>query len=233
MKNRKILFVIVEGPSDETALGVLFNRIFDKNAVHVHVVHSDITTTSGVTPANIISKVGDIVRHYAGRTFKNYDFCHIIHITDTDGAFVPDDSVIYNATISKPFYTTDEILTCNKSGIEDRNRRKRENLHRLSSQRAIWGIPYSIYYMSCNLDHVLYDKLNTTDDEKENNAFVFARKYKDDIPAFLDFISNSTFSVMNGYTESWEYIAEGNNSLKRHTNLCLCFKDLGYHQNTE
>ena len=146
MKNRKILFVIVEGPSDETALGVLFNRIFDKNAVHVHVVHSDITTTSGVTPANIVAKVGDIVRHFMGRTFKNNDFCGIIHLADTDGAFIPDDSVIYDSAKRKPFYTTDEILTCNKSGIEDRNRRKRENLRRLSSQRMICGIPYSIYY---------------------------------------------------------------------------------------
>ena len=76
--------------------------------------------------------------------------------------------------------------------------------------------------MSCNLDHVRYDKLNTTDDEKENNAFVYARKYKDDIPAFLDFISKSTFSVMTDYTESWKYIAEGNNSLKSKTKFFLC-----------
>lgn len=54
MKPKKILFIIVEGPSDDAALGVLFNRIFDKNTVYVHIVHADITTESGTTPVNII-----------------------------------------------------------------------------------------------------------------------------------------------------------------------------------
>jgi len=34
---RKIVFVIVEGPSDDEALGVLLNRIYDKNAVSFSV----------------------------------------------------------------------------------------------------------------------------------------------------------------------------------------------------
>ncbi len=37
MARRKIVFVIVEGPSDDEALGVLLNRIYDKNAVSFSV----------------------------------------------------------------------------------------------------------------------------------------------------------------------------------------------------
>ena len=43
MARKKIIFVIVEGPSDEEALGVLLNRIYDSNAVHVQVMYCDIT----------------------------------------------------------------------------------------------------------------------------------------------------------------------------------------------
>ena len=77
--------------------------------------------------------------------------------------------------------------------------------------------------MSCNLDHVLYDKLNTTDTEKEADAYAFALRYRNDIAAFRSFISDSDFSVSSSYKDSWNFIKAGMESLKRHTNLGLCF----------
>lgn len=54
-----------------------------------------------------------------------------------------------------------------------RNQHKRSKLNRISALKKVWvSIPYHAYYMSCNLDHVLYGKLNSTDDDKE----------KEDIP---------------------------------------------------
>ena len=44
MAKRKIVFVIVEGPSDDEALGVLLSKIYDKDSVYVHIMHGDITT---------------------------------------------------------------------------------------------------------------------------------------------------------------------------------------------
>ena len=35
MARKKIVLVIVEGPSDDSALGVILNRLFDKNKVHI------------------------------------------------------------------------------------------------------------------------------------------------------------------------------------------------------
>ena len=49
--------------------------------------------------------------------------------------------------------------------------------------------------MSCNLDHVLYNKRNSTDEEKENDAYAFAKQYKGDRDGFVKFISESSFSV--------------------------------------
>lgn len=225
MPRKKIVFVIVEGPSDEEALGVLLNRIYDSKAVYVQVMYCDITTELDVNAGNVVAKIGDVVKQYAGRAFKSGDFSRIIHITDMDGAFIPDDAVVEDNTAVKPIYSATEIRTQRKSGIENRNQRKRECLNRLSSASRIWGVPYQIYYMSCNLDHALYGKLNSTDDEKEADAFAFAKKYRDDIPGFMKYISESDFSVAGCYPQSWQYIREGLHSLERHTNFGLCFQE--------
>lgn len=198
MPRKKILFVIVEGPSDDAALSVLLSRFFNSNVVHVHVMHCDITTELGVTPNNIVRTIGDCVKKFAGRLYKSGDFCQIIHIVDMDGAFIPNNAVVEDASAAKPIYSITEIRTRQKSGIENRNLRKRENLNRLLSTPEIWKIPYRVYYMSCNLDHALYGKLNSTDEEKENDAFFFAKTYMSDIPGFIQFISESDFSVTNG-----------------------------------
>lgn len=224
MPRKRIVFVIVEGPSDEEALGVLLNRFFDSNAVYIHIMHCDITSELDISPGNIVAKIGNLVRKYAGKTFKYTDFSQIIHIADMDGAFIPDDAIVEDPTVEKPFYSITGIQTKNKIGIANRNRRKRENLNRLSVTHKVWNIPYRIYYMSCNLDHALYGLLNSTADEKENNAFAFAKKYRDDIHGFVSYLCESDFSVIGGYPESWKYIREGLHSLERHTNFGLCFK---------
>ena len=64
----------------------------------------------------------------------------------------------------------------------------------------------------------------STDDEKEADAYAFAKKYKRDVGKFIDFICDSDFSVMGDYKESWEYIESGLNSIDRHTNFGICIK---------
>ena len=53
MAKRKIVFVIVEGPSDDEALGVIFSKIYDRDSVYVHIMHGDITAQSGVSSSNM------------------------------------------------------------------------------------------------------------------------------------------------------------------------------------
>lgn len=227
LARRKVVFVIVEGVSDDTALSKILSNIFDKNVVYVCIMHCDITTERGVNPSNIIAKIGNIVRGYAKNNhFKNTDFQEIIHITDTDGAYISADNVINDDLAKNPIYNLTQIRTANVKNIIERNKQKSDNIDKLVSYNVIWKIPYKIYYMSCNLDHVLYNKLNTSDKEKEQNAFVFAKKYKDDIKGFLNYISQSDFSVVTDYKDSWLYIRQDKNSLQRHTNLGICFKGI-------
>ena len=110
MAKRKIVFVIVEGPSDDEALGVLLSKIYDKDSVYVHIMHGDITTQAGVNSSNIVSKIGNCVRQYAAQNhYKQADFKEIIHIVDMDGAYAPDSTVIEDAEAVKPVYSVTEI----------------------------------------------------------------------------------------------------------------------------
>ena len=91
----------------------------------------------------------------------------------------------------------------------------------------VWGsILYRAYYMSANLDHVLYNKLNSSDEDKENDSFAFAKKYKDHLDDFISFIADSDFSVSDDFKQSWEFIKADKHSLERHTNLGICFKEV-------
>ncbi len=95
---------------------------------------------------------------------------------------------------------------------------------RLVGTGKIRAIPYRIYYMSCNMDHVLHDKRNSNDEEKEADAYRFAGRYKGDVMRFLRFMCESDFSVGGDYRDSWKYIEDGFRSLERHSNLCVCLQ---------
>jgi len=177
--------------------------------------------------SNIVGKLGDIVKNYAAKYFKPADFKQVIHLIDMDGAFIPDDSVLEDKTAVKPFYTPTEIRTANTAAIVRRNRQKAANIRRISTLNKVWNtIPYCAYYMSCNLDHALYDKVNSTDDDKEKDANAFVRRYKDHLDEFLAYISDSDFACTGDFRESWKFIQQERHSLERHTNFGLCFREI-------
>lgn len=223
MARKKIVFVIVEGPSDEEALGVVLSRLYSSDEVYVHITHGDITSEFIESPhESILTRVAGEVEEYAeSNHYKKLHFKEIVHIVDTDGTFILPSNVTEDPSAEKPIYSLSEIRTKNKASIEDRNKRKSSNIKKLCSKKEIWGIPYQVYYMSCNLDHVLYNKLNSSDEDKEIDAFRFAKFYKDKIPEFVKFISESEFSVTGDYRESWSFIQQDLNSLNRFTNLAI------------
>lgn len=226
MARKKVVLVIVEGPSDDTALGVMLNQIYDKDKVHIYIMHGDITTREGVRSDNIVAKIGNEVRSYAkSNHYTSKDFKQIIHIVDTDGAYIPKENIILDSEHDKISYEPDGIHTSNQQRIIERNKQKTDNLYRLRRTGQIWQVPYRAYYMSCCLDHVLYNKRNSTDEEKETDAYAFAKKYRNDVEGFVNFICNSDFSVKGNYQETWAYIEDGLNSINRYTNLGICIME--------
>ena len=226
MARKKVVFIIVEGPSDQDALEILLTKIFNSDTVHVKVMHGDITSDQDVTPTNIKKKLADTIKGYANQFRLNSShFCRVIHLIDTDGVYVPDDCIYEDESLENPHYSLTAITAKKRENIIDRNIRKSTNLNVLNSCPMIWSIPYSVYYMSCNLDHVLHNKLNSTDEEKELDAYEFAKKYRDDVDAFLKFICESDFSVKGEYLDTWQFIKEEKHSLERHTNLGICLRN--------
>lgn len=222
---RKVVLIIVEGPSDAEALEVVLTKLYSKNKIHVHIKFGDITSERETNSGNILAKLGEILKKCKEKyNLREDDFHEIIHIVDMDGAFISDDAIVEDEVADRPIYSLMDIRTSDVHGITCRNERKRKCLNKISSTRTLSGIPYQVYFMSCNLDHVLYDKLNSTDEEKEKDALCFAKKYRSNIPEFVTFISNSSFTVKGSYLDSWAFIKEEKRSLERFTNLRVCIE---------
>lgn len=162
-------------------------------------------------------------QHMALYSLRRTDYKEIIQVSDMDGAFVPDSAIVEDKNAYKPVYSEKEIHTNHPEGIMKRNAQKRENMNRLITTNTIGKIPYHIYYMSSNLDHVLYNKLNSTDDEKENDTHNFAEKYEDDLIGFKSFIRESDFSVNKDFIDSWDYIKQKKTFLRKTYKLWSLF----------
>ena len=221
MARKKIMLFIVEGPTDETSLSTVLSRIFSSDTVHFQVVHGDVLTRDFVAPDKIVAAVNEQVKLFRGSVYKPGDFCKIVHLADTDGAFIPESAVVKEALEGKqyPFYTNTQILTLEPENILDRNARKSRNIARLSSIGKIGGIPYSFYYFSCNLDHVLHGRNNLSETEKIMCSRAFDLRYADAPDAFIRFMKDESFAVRGTYQETWAFIKEGTRSLERHSNF--------------
>lgn len=221
MAKKKIMLFIVEGPTDETALSTVLSRIFSSDTVKFQVVHGDVLTKDFVRSDQIVAAVDEQFKTFCGGVYKPGNFCKIIHLADTDGAFVPESSVVEEVGKGEEylFYGDTQIFTSNPASIVDRNQRKSKNASKLASISAIRKIPYSFYYFSCNLDHVLHGSRNLSEAEKIESSRAFDLKYADDPNAFIRFMKNESFAVHGTYHETWSFIKKGTHSLERHSNL--------------
>lgn len=229
---KKVIVFIVEGASDKAALGTIIQEYFSSEKLEFVVIGGDITTDFSVSVENIVSKLNNLVQ----QTMEKYgydpdDIIEIIHLADTDGAFVNSTFVKENKLATEILYFEDRMETDNVKSTISRNDRKKAALEKLFLTGHICdslkagGIKYRIYYNSCNLEHVLYGELKSyTDAEKIELADEFAEKYEDDINGFINFITNPEFAVLDSFKKTWMYIEKDNNSLKRHTNLGLIFR---------
>lgn len=167
MNEKKVVAFIVEGSSDEAALGTIMKEYFSSNEVQFVVIHGDITLQDYISIDNILIKINEQIEIVKNKyRYQQDDFLKIIHIADMDGVYISEDAV-KEADVENVQYYEDHIDTKNVREIVDRNKRKGDILFKLRKTGKINGIPYRIYYNSCNLEHVLYCELKDfTDEEK-------------------------------------------------------------------
>ena len=230
-QEKKVILFIVEGPSDEAAIGSIMKNYFADNTVEFQIVYGDITTNQYVTIENIIAKIKEQIDIIKERYRYSYsDFKQIIHLTDTDGVFIDDKYVLEKEPddniSNKIMYYETHMETNNINSTIMRNHKKSEILRKLISTNKIANIPYKIYFNSCNLEHALYGKLyNFTNEEKEYMADDFAEKYKDNIDDFIKLITENNVAIDGNYKQTWQFIQEELNSLNRHSNMNLLFNN--------
>lgn len=225
MKSKKIILFIVEGISDQTSLGYILSQLITDEQVHFAVVGGDITTSSGNNTSNIAAKVGNVVKTFSGSTFKPNDFREVVHLVDTDGAFITPGHIVQGEN-HDPHYTQTDIVTRQTDPIARRNEYKAANLNRLIALRKVWGsIPYSLYFFSCNLDHVLHNDANTAWRDKVKLANEFEDRYHDQPGRFMEMLKTSSFAVPGSYKETWHFIQGEENSLKRYSNFHLYLEE--------
>lgn len=61
MSEKKVIVFIVEGPSDEAALGTIMKEYFSGNEVQFLVVHGDITLKDYVSAEQILIRLNELV----------------------------------------------------------------------------------------------------------------------------------------------------------------------------
>ena len=179
---KKVLLVIVEGETDETALKSSLENIFEDKETYVYVVGGDITSNWDVPDDELCDEIEAILNEIMTRYgLTEEDFLGIIHVSDTDGAFIKSKYVVLDKSESYPrnedkIYSESEIRTSHRIKYIQRNRRKKRRMNTLLANANILDVKYGFYYMSSCLDHVLYDKTNLSGKQKRIEADSFNEK---------------------------------------------------------
>ena len=228
MTESKVLLFIVEGPSDEESLAPALEKIITGSKVKFKVMRADITCDFDSTVDNIERRIKVLgVKRFLTENsqFSSNDICGVVHIVDLDGAFAPDDIVI-QGDVEHAQYLDNQIICKDRELFLRTKNNKEANLLHLASISKISipngiVVPYSIFYMSCNLDHVLHNKRNSTKEEKQEDSILFADNY-DDPEKFASFFNGSDIKIEGTYPETWNYAQIELNSLKRGSNFWIC-----------
>ena len=226
-KNKpKILFLICEGDSDDITLHRSLKNYFGqyvKNII-VDVTDGDLAYRDDINDENCIKHIEKIVNEHKK---KNYLFCTdyiaVIHIVDTDGAFMNPENIIEEVTLDNNKFKNDQLFTSNRKFMVERFKKKKAIYFKLFEADSICGIKYYKFYFSRNLEHALYGKENATIEDKIKMSNSFDAKYKLDAINFENRLKEIMNEIPANYNESWNYIFSDNNSIKKCSNISLIF----------
>lgn len=226
-KAKKVILFLVEGASDLTSLEFIDN-INTNETIKFQITSGDVTSKLNITPQNCREEINKILLSFLERSkLRKTDIIKIIHILDIDGVYIPEINIIEDKNKKKFLYTINGIVAPSKENVQKRNESKKQIVEKLLVTSKINSIPYEMYYMSCNLEHVLHDKLeDISEDEKKELANKFADKFYEKEIEFIDFINNKDFKVLGNYKATWDFIKKDLNSVNRYSNFWLFFENL-------
>lgn len=225
---RKIILFIVEGKNDVIEIEAIihspkYRDYFDNYVCKFCCINGDITSDKNSNEKNIIQKINDTVVKWRKNsqpfgTVRPSDIQEIIQIVDMDGAYI-NGNLIKKTNDDNLTYYDDCILSPNPDLLRNRNNRKSYSIDRMVMTDKIDSIPYSVYYVSCNMDHLLFEQRNSV--TKTSDANKFAYDCSTGEINLDESIFNPDLHLADDYYESWEEIRNDTNSLKRYTNIHL------------
>lgn len=222
-KSSKIILFIVEGITDEISLSLVLSKIIEKNKIlKFKIINGDITSQNGVDTNNILMKITENIKEFIARDiYKKSDILYVVHLADTDGAYI-DDDLILEKQVDSIEYDTENIYTNNVESIKKRNKQKSQILSKLANTNTIYkDLPYSVYFFSSNLEHVLHNKQCVKEVEKSKYADKFEDRFDTNPIKFIEFMNSPEFALNWEYKDTWDFIKKDTNSLKRYTNFNL------------
>ena len=228
---KTVILIVVEGSTDETALALLLTQVFDSSYVVFDITSGDITAKQCLTNEAMRERVrSHIIEHVKHKPYSWNDLERIALITDLDGTFIEDGQVIFHDAELE--YDLDAIRTNKVKEITKRNHRKAKSIEQLISTPYLTykkaRVPFSIYFMSRNLEHALHNVIETINpDEKERLARLFQRQFSGNTQGFIDFMNSAELAAPGNYTQTWEYVRKGTRSLERGSNLHLLLNERG------
>lgn len=225
MIRKKVVLFLVEGITDQIALGAILSKLIENEQVHFEIADGDITTRNGISTKNAKEKVWSHVKIFLDKKrYTKQDLKQVIHLIDTDGAFVPDSAVV-PTTRAKTHYSQDCIYAKDCEAIKKRNNLKREIVSCLHTTSKIGGIPYQIYYFSRNLEHALHNQIEELSSrEKQELSEKLEDDYYENPKAFVQLINSNEILIVGNYEQTWEFIKQDLNSLLRGSNFSIFFK---------
>ena len=234
-KENKLLLVVVEGINDQIALLPL-NKFYTPHNFEIIFTRGDITSAKTSTRQNIKSCLQSHIKNFLNKNkLHKQDILKVFFITDTDGTFIPDANIEAQSSCNKFKYLDDKIICKDVEQAKKRNKRKKDNILELLKTKEIYGISLEIFFMSCNLDHVITGEANCSVDQKSQNAEEFSAKYAtgtgNEVELrqkfenfFLDRLIEK--NVPEDYFGSWKHIQLDVNSLQRCSNFYLALKEI-------
>lgn len=225
MKPKQVILVIVEGMSDKTVLSGLLPKLFGDYVFRFKIVHGDILTQASVTRDEILAHVNKQLS-YAMQEYKYRadDIKEVIHLVDMDGVYINQESIKEVKEISHIQYGREVMYVKDFNQIVRRNKQKTLNLSRLIEatylKRSNRRIPYSLYYMSINLDHVVCNDPNLPSPYlKAKASYDFVETFRGKESSFIEFTKRLILGEANSYITSWKVIEDSRHALTRATNL--------------
>lgn len=236
--SKKFILFIVEGINDKTELEAIlhtprFAPYLEHYEPYILPKGGDITAETGAAAKNIQKKLNEILMYFRtnGVPFRNIkvqDIQEVVQIVDLDGAFIPRENIV-RGPYSYFYYEDEAIRTSNVDGAVGRNRRKAEILRKLTEVQQVGNVPYSVYFASCNMDHLLFNRRNLPPSGKRSRSFEFKIACDKNPECLIESIFKRGVMAEGTYTQSWVNIQDGTESLKRRTNINLFFGDSAKH----